>query len=152
MAYSLYSIEPVALDVIKITYTTPVVTGPEFYDVARYVVYYGEVNPNNTTLPVKLIINKNKQSTATELLLCIPGIQDGATYSVVCLPQKQVNGVFNSSNLVGKFVATRTKLDSLLMLIPAIYDKSYTSNIRSLLTSIALQLDDVGGPNKECYV
>jgi hypothetical protein len=152
MPYVITLLTPVALDVVKVTYSAPVVTGNEFYDTTKYAVYSGDVYTEAFRFPVKALINNKKLSSTNELLLCVPGLQEGVIYSVVCQPQRQVDGTLNPSVVVGKFAATRTKLDSLLQLIPSIYDKSYTSSIRSLLTSIALQLDDVGGPDKECYV
>jgi hypothetical protein len=152
MAFTITEVIPLAVDMLKLTFSSKLLTGPEFYNVNNYEIYYGSDAYVGQKLTPKVILNNNKQAADTECIICVPGLVPGAIYTVVVKPLPQNNGLTNSADVVAGVLSTTTKLDSLLMLIPSIYDKGYTSNVRQLMLALASQMDDIGGPEKEYYV
>lgn len=142
--YTITDIKVIALDVIEVTYSSPVITGPQFFDLSKYSVSTGGA----TSLPVTHVLNKNPESYTSKTMLAVRGLEEGTEYTLTCQPQTETNGTISGSAVTANFVAVRTKLDSILSHIPSAYDKSPTSLIRQILTAAAIELDYFGGPTQ----
>jgi hypothetical protein len=144
--YTITDVTVVALDCIKVTYSSAVVTWPSFFLASNYLLSTADTQ---NSMKVSEVLNKNKETSTTEVLLAVKGLEEGYTYTITCLPQTDTLGVLNSQSVTAKFIAQRTKVDSLLSKLPSAYDKSPGSRLRTVITSIAANFDEIGGATKK---
>ncbi len=139
LVFDVSSVEYLAADLIKVTFSESVVVNNAYKLVGNYTA----VNDAGSW-PVQQVIVPYNTDVLDYVLLQISPQEVEVTYTITVANLTGRSG----SSLEGtsaSWTYHRTKIDSLLASMPTMYDKRPTANIRGLLTAIALGDNGVGG-------
>lgn len=139
--FTITYVEAIAKDTIKIHFTEEAVVNALYRDISNYAIEDGLGNP----LTITSVIRTNSD-TCPYVMLATFAQTEGSEYQVSI---QKINSRTGSiiDNPVALWTYQRTKVDSMLSSMPAVYDTKPTSNIRAILNAIGMAANTIGGTN-----
>ena len=141
---SLSSVEVIAYDLVYLSFSRNILVDTISRSIDTFKVYD---KATGNSLVIKSVLINSKETSVSEIQLVVQGLIVGSDYTVYIDPRlsdylgKHISPVHNFK----QFTMRRTKVDSILGNVQALYDKRPESQIRHLLTCLAKEDDLLGG-------
>jgi len=135
----------IAHDTLRIKFSEPVSIDENFLDPTSWVI--STLTEGATAIRVVKTMGVLSGETATSLVdLHVTKGTKGAGYQLNINKIKDVTGERPFTTVVGPFVYQLTKVDEILSSVPSMYGKTLEANLRQVLSAIAIQDEEIGGP------
>lgn len=137
--FFVYYVEPLSSQCIRVWFTNEVVKNSQYLNKDNYSI----VGTFGDPLPVQAVIPTSFEVTSGILLHVRPQIEE-AFYTITINNLTDRQGSSLSYN-VASWVYNKTKCDSILTSMSAMYDKSPKSNLFHVLNAISYSDNQIGG-------
>jgi hypothetical protein len=142
----------IAEDVVKVTFETPVAAEDNLVDLDNWSIT--AVTPDSIESEIKNVLFDPTFDTVLFVYLEVSRMSLGAVYQVNVSNIRSEDGILlanseGSSTLSSKFQSHLTKIDSILKSMSSMYGSELGSNIREVLSAIAIIDEEIGGETSE---
>lgn len=138
-------------DTLECVFSGYALVETKIQDKSLYTIYDYATSDALNIVDLTLQKNPDNKLLCSSVMLKVAGLQQGRQY-VVTVPNtiRDATGTLITPTSVSKIIThRRTKVDSLIANIPKMYDKSFRSQLRAVLTAIGKEDDLIGGSQDE---